>query len=172
MKRTLAITATTAMLALSLAGCGAERNGDIDLLPYFDGGGAGTGTTATDTMRNGTNSTNGTGTNAGASANGGLNNVTGAVNRGTNNATQYGSARYGATSRDYARNSATYGVGGPNSNVYSATNNGGLVGSDATVNEKDAAGFADRYALMLANGRVHDADGFLLDGENSSYRTF
>ena len=182
MKRTLAITATTAMLALSLAGCGAERNGDVDLLPDFDGTNGEYGTTATDTMQNGTNSTNGTGAYGGATANtntanNGLGSVTGAVNRGT----QYGSARYGgATSGNYAGSNAvnnagynaTHGIGGPNSSVYAATNNGGWTGANATASEKDAAAMADRYALMLENGRVHDTDGYLLDGENSSYRTF
>ena len=176
MKRNLAITATTAMLALSLAGCGAERNGDVDLLPDFDGTNGEYGTTATDTMHNDTNgagTTNGTGMTNGATANtntanNGLGSVTGAINRGT----QYGSARYGgATSGSYAGSNAgynaTHGIGGANGSAYTATNNGGV-----TRSEQDAAGMADRYALMLANGRVHDRDGYLLDGENSSYRTF
>lgn len=30
---------------------------------------------------------------------------------------------------------------------------------------------AERYDRMLQNGRVHDRDGFLLDGENSRYDT-
>ena len=124
-------------------------------------------------MRNGTNSMNGTGTSSGASTNNGLNNVTGAVNRGASSgAARYGSARYGATSGNYAQSSSTYGVGGQSSSVYTAANNGGWLGGNATVNEKDAAASADRYALMLENARVHDTDGFLLDGENSSYRTF
>ena len=29
-----------------------------------------------------------------------------------------------------------------------------------------------RYRLMLENARVHDTDGFLLDGENAHYNTF
>jgi hypothetical protein len=28
-----------------------------------------------------------------------------------------------------------------------------------------------RYRQMLSNGRVHDTDGFLLDGENTHYNT-
>ena len=28
-----------------------------------------------------------------------------------------------------------------------------------------------RYRQMLSNGRVHDADGFLFDGENTHYNT-
>lgn len=177
MKRTLAITATTAMLALSLAACGAERNGDVDLLPDMDGGYS-DGVTATDTLHN-DNGQTGTGMTGGATANTntantGLGSVTGAVNR----TTQYDSARYGATSRGYNSGSAAYGVGGPNSSVYTATNNGGLTtttGGMSYANEaavKRAAAEGDRYARMLENGRVHDRDGFLLDGENTSYRTF
>lgn len=180
MKRTLAITATTAMLALSLAGCGAERNGDVDLLPDMDGTDGTYGTTATDTMRNdtnGTGATSGTGTTSGASANSGLNGVTGAVNRGT----QYGSARYGGTtSGSYAGSNAvnnggynaTYGTG---TNAYTATNNGGLTSRSSTTysnNGTVSPTTVDRYALMLENARVHDSDGYLLDGENAHYRTY
>ncbi|MBQ9648112.1 MAG: hypothetical protein IJV43_07140 [Oscillospiraceae bacterium] len=172
MKRTLAITAATALLALSLAGCGAERNGDLDLLPDFDGTNA-NDTTATDTMRNdnamnGTGTTNGATANAGA-ANGGLGSVTGAVNRGT----QYGSARYGATSGNYAGGSGGYSAAYNGANAYTATNNGGMTakngGGASFYGSKEAN---DRYQLMLENARVHDTDGFLFDGENAHYHTF
>ena len=116
MKRNLAIAAATALLALSLAACGAEgKDGGMP-----DSGSIAGGTTATDTMRN-DDGNYGTGTTGGAA----------------------------------------YGIGGPNSSVYTATNHGGM--------ERAARG---RYALMLENGRVHDTDGFLLDGENSSWSTF
>ena len=45
------------------------------------------------------------------------------------------------------------------SDDYTAANNGGVSAET-------------RYKLMLENARVHDHDGFLLDGENASYRTF
>ncbi len=141
MKRTLALMAATALLALSLAGCGdmADRTDDYDTAPG--------GTTATDTMRSdngvaGTGTTNGAASNA-DTATGGLGSVTGAVNA------SYGSARYGAADR------------------YAASPNGYV----PTRPETDAAADA-RYALMLENGRVHDTDGFLLDGENTNWRTF
>ncbi len=41
--------------------------------------------------------------------------------------------------------------------------NGGRARKDAQTES--------RYEQMLENARVHDADGFLLDGENSSYPT-
>ncbi|MBE7004350.1 MAG: hypothetical protein E7425_08730 [Ruminococcaceae bacterium] len=140
MKRTLAITAVTALLALSLAGCGdtADRTNDY--------GAASGGTTATDTMRD-DNGVAGTGTMNGASTGtNGLGSVAGAANRGRNGA-----------------------------NDYTATNNGGLhstvdYSNDAAVRRAAIAG--DNYARMLENGRVHDTDGFLLDGENTSWHTF
>lgn len=185
MKRTLAITAATAMLVLSLAGCGAQR---------YDGALSGAddtsigGTTATDTMYNGNGGT-GTGTTNGASTNdAGLGGVTGAVNRATrygsnaaNGGASYGSNAYGDGTMVYDSHS-TYGVGGPNSSVYTATNNGGMVSNNGTLTGgvdysdnaavKRAAAEGDRYARMLENGRVHDRDGYLLDGENASYRTY
>ena len=38
--------------------------------------------------------------------------------------------------------------------------------------ERAAEAAGDRYALMLENGRVHDSDGFLLDGENAHYQVY
>ena len=49
--------------------------------------------------------------------------------------------------------------------AYTATNNGGFTAQD----RREAR---SRYQLMLENGRVHDTDGYLLDGENAHYRTF
>ena len=148
MKRTLALTAATAALALSLAACGAER---------ADGGmsGAGNaagGTTATDTMRG---DEAGTGTTGGASANrstvtDGLGGVTGAVNRG----------RRGVTADDRDG----YAIGGPNSSSYAAAYNRGVTQEEAAARS--------RLERMLENGRVHDSDGFLLDGENAANSTF
>ena len=152
MKRTLALTAVTAAAVLSLAGCGAERGG------MSDTGGSAGGTTATDTMHSDDNQT-GTGTSGGASTNrsvtDGLGSVTGAVNSGRE------PTRYGMTDID---DRSGYAIGGSNSSVYSAAYN------RSTTQEQAAA--RSRLARMLANGRVHDQDGFLLDGENSSYHTF
>ena len=36
---------------------------------------------------------------------------------------------------------------------------------------QDDAAARSRYGLMLDNGRVHDTDGFLLDGENAQHDT-
>ena len=145
MKRTLAIFFATAALALSLAGCADMGTGN---------GTAATG--ATDTMHD-DNGTPGTGTVGGASTgtvNG--NSVAGAVNRATG---------MGRAAREGLRDAADAAVGGPNSSVYRATNNGGV------LSEREAAAAGDRYARMMQNGRVHDRDGMLLDGENTSWDT-
>ncbi len=150
MKRTLAITAVTVLTVLSLAACGAgggmETRDGVSAAPG--------GTTATDTMRN-DNGMTGTGTAPGATTNGtaannGLGGVTGAVNRATG---WNDSLVSGRAAKDN-------------------TTALGRTVSTPVRTERDAQASADRYVLMLENGRVHDTDGFLLDGENAHYRTF
>ena len=116
MKRTLALTAATLALTLSLAACGAER---------ADGGMSANRDETAD----------------------GLGGVTGAVNRSRD-----------ADGRD------GYAIGGPNSGVYSAAHNRGVTQEEAAARS--------RLERMLENGRVHDTDGFLLDGENAANSTF
>ena len=150
MKRTLAITAAAA-LALPLAACSADLT--VDGMDAYRTRGTET-ITATDTMYNGnTSGTNGTGMNAGASAGSdtGMFDIT-----GTNGGAGLGSVA-GAVNRASGGNSA--------GSVYTATNNGGYTAQD----KREAV---SRYQLMLENGRVHDTDGYLLDGENAHYRTF
>ena len=167
MKRSFVIVAAVMLLALSLAGCGARRNGDPDS--------GTTGTTATDTMQNGAGVDSGTGTSSGASANNGTSlteGVAGALNR----AIRRDEDRIGTDNRNAglsAGNRAAYGIGGPNSSVYTATNNGGVTADGAALDAARSAAEANlRYAKMLANARVHDRDGFLLDGENAHFSTF
>ncbi len=155
MRKTLAITAATALLALSLAACSAD--GELKVQTGTDGEAEDLYSTgATDTMRNG-GGTLGTGLNGGASTNAtaterGLGGVAGAMN-GTRGFAAYsgGASWSGRAEKDGE-----------------ATANNGA----AARTERDAQASADRYALMLQNGRVHDTDGFLLDGENTSWRTF
>ena len=159
MKRTLAITAA-AMLALPLTACSA----DPGALDAYRARGA-EGVTATDTMYNGnTPGTNGTGMNAGAHAGSdtGMFDITGTDGEsgaagGTGSGTGIGTGGVAGAMNRAAGNSA--------GNVYRATNNGGVTAQD----RREAEG---RYRLMLENGRVHDTDGYLFDGENAHYRTF
>lgn len=146
MNRSLALTAAAAALMLSLSGCGAKRmDGGMP-----DSGSIAGGITATDTMRNDDGQT-GTGTSSGATsetdaAGNGLGSVAGSL-RGK---------------RDPMRNS--YAIGGPNSSVYSAAYNRGVT--------QEQAAARSRFRRMMENGRVHDTDGFLLDGENATNSTF
>lgn len=161
MKRTLAITAVVA-LAASLAACSADFA--VDGMDEYRTRGTET-ITASDTMYNGsTPGTNGTGMNAGARAGSdtGMFDITGTDGEsgaagGTNAGTGIGSSSVAGAMNRAGGNSA--------GNVYTATNNGGLTAQD----RREAEG---RYRLMLENGRVHDTDGYLLDGENAHYRTF
>ena len=161
MKRTLAITAAAA-LALSLAGCSADLT--VDGMDAYRTRGA-EGVTATDTMYNGnTPGTNGTGMNAGAHAGSdtGMFDVTGTDGEsgmagGTSAGTGIGTGGVAGAMNRAGGNSA--------GNVYTAANNGGIT-------QQDRREAKDRYRLMLENGRVHDTDGYLFDGENAHYRTF
>ena len=170
MKRTLAITAAAA-LTLSLAGCSADLSvGGADA---YRTRGAET-VTATDTMYNGsTPGTNGTGMNAGAHAGSdtGMFDVTGTDGEsgsagGANTGTGLGTGSVaGAVSRARGGSSEGSVYRPANNGAYTATNNGGLTAQDKREAE-------NRYQLMLENGRVHDTDGYLFDGENAHYRTF
>ena len=168
MKRSFAISTAAALLALSLAGCGADRNHN-DLT---SGNGGGTGTTATDTMHNGDETGNGTGVSSGAGTGNGTSlteGVAGAVSRALRDET--GSVRNRTESGTVGDNR------GDNRNAgggrYTASNNGGVTADSTALNTARSAAEANlRYAKMLANARVHDRDGFLLDGENAHFSTF
>ena len=59
-----------------------------------------------------------------------------------------------------------------NSTLHGSYNN--PTGTPAGQTAASARGLSNelRYRLMLENARVHDTDGFLLDGENAHYNTF
>ena len=59
-----------------------------------------------------------------------------------------------------------------NSTLHGSYNN--PTGTPAGQTAASARGMSNelRYRLMLENARVHDTDGFLLDGENAHYNTF
>lgn len=151
MKRTLALTAATVALALSLAACGAGRNmSNEDRFTE--------GSSATDTLRN-RDGESGTGTSSGASVNqntitDGLGSVSGAINRGRESLERGLADLDDRDTRDF---------GALDSSAYSASYQRG------TMQARTATG--SRLDRMLENARVHDSDGFLLDGENSSWDT-
>lgn len=145
--------AMCALLAVSLFACGEKRgtSNDSDILGDEQQYGSGT--------NSGTNGTN----NGGMTGNG-TNNGT---NSGTNNSTNNGNtgSSNGSISSDTNGNNGTNGNNADQSDVM-----GDSAQRGSTINP--ANGGADRTATweqMLDNGRVHDRDGFLFDGENSHW---
>ena len=70
--------------------------------------------------------------------------------------------RAAAAARSAAGRSRYYGI--PSTDAQSRSGGRSLTGIDLNSNDL-------RYRQMLSNGRVHDADGFLFDGENTHYNT-
>ena len=149
MKQNFAILAVTALLLCSLTACSGGQNG-------------GTANGGVNGAENGTTSgqTGGTTTDpaAGTRYAGGKDDP----------AVRYGNG-YGNTSADKRS---------PSKNATAnATLHGSYdkpTGTPAGRAAASARGMSNelRYRLMLENARVHDTDGFLLDGENAHYNTF
>lgn len=140
--------AMCALLAVSLFACGDKRGtpNDSDTL----------GDEQHQTNGSNNGSTNGT-TNSGSNGttNGDSNGTTNNTTNGTTNGTTGSSTDQNVTTGNNAKQSDVMG-------------DSALRGS--TINP--ANGGADRTATweqMLQNGRVHDRDGFLFDGENSHW---
>ena len=152
MGKKMAAFALAALLTLGLSGCGSGNNVTTDR-SYGTRGTYGTN----DSYNNGTNGNNGMMGNNGNYSNGS------ARNNGNNGT------------------GSTNGTGGTNGQNNTGDNNGrGIMGDigngiDNTMDDigdafRDAgntlSGDSRRYQEMLENGRVHDTDGYLLDGEN------
>ena len=149
MKQNFAILAVTALLLCSLTACSGGQNG-------------GTANGGVNGAENGTTSgqTGGTTTDpaAGTRYAGGKDDP----------AVRYGNG-YGNTSADKRAS--------PKNATANATLHGSYdkhTGTPAGRAAASARGMSNelRYRLMLENARVHDTDGFLLDGENAHYNTF
>ena len=141
-------------LAMTLFACGEKRGNANDSDVLGDEQHSTNGTT------NGTTNGANNGTNSGTANNGTTNN--GTTNNGTtNNGTTNGDS---STAKDASRRVIT----GNNAKDSDVMGDSALRGS--TINP--ANGTADRtvtWEQMLQNGRVHDKDGFLFDGENSHW---
>ena len=132
--------ALAALLVLGLSGCGSGNNATTDR-SYGSRGTYGNGTNGS--YSNGTNGSYGNGTN-GSYGNGTYNNGT---NRGTT---------WNGTDSDGLMDDIGDGIGGAMEDAGDAIRNAG----------NTLTGNRTRYEQMLENGRVHDTDGYLLDGEN------
>ena len=159
MKQNFAILAVTALLLCSLTACGGDQNngaanGNVN--------GAENGTTSGMTGK----------TDSGSNVGGELKTdpATGTRYTGRENDSV---VRYG---NDYGNTSADKRAGTKNatanSTLHGSYNN--PTGTPAGQTAASARGMSNelRYRLMLENARVHDTDGFLLDGENAHYNTF
>ncbi len=149
MKQNFAILAVTALLLCSLTACGGGQNGGT-----ANGGanGAENGTTSGQTGSTTTDPASGTRYAGGKD----------------DPAVRYGNG-YGNTSADKRAS--------PKNATANATLHGSYdkpTGTPAGRAAASARGMSSelRYRLMLENARVHDTDGFLLDGENAHYNTF
>ena len=134
------------LLAVTLFACGEKRGASND----------------SDTL--GDEQHQSSGTNNGSSTNG---NNNGSTNGSTNGGSSNGSTS-GGTANGGTNGSANNGSNGNNADQSDVMGDSAIHGN--TINP--ANGSADRTATweqMLQNGRVHDRDGFLFDGENSHW---
>ena len=158
MRQNFAILAVTALLLCSLTACGGDTSSGMS---------SGNATDAENGATSGV-----TGSTAGGSSVAGelkTDPATGTRYTGGENdaVVRYGNG-YGNTNADKAiTKNAT-----ANSTLHGSYNN--PTGTPAGRAAASSEGLTDetRYQLMLKNARVHDTDGFLLDGENAHYNTF
>ena len=148
-----------ALLAVSLFACGDNRGtpNDSDVLGDEQQNSSGTNGSSNGGTNGTTNGTNGTN-------NGTANGSTNGTNNGTSNGTTNGTNNDANTGSNTDQNITT----GNNAKQSDVMGDSALRGS--TINP--ANGNVDRTATweqMLQNGRVHDRDGFLFDGENSHW---
>lgn len=141
--------AMCALLAVSLFACGNNQKpgNDSDVLGDEQHQSNGTGNSSTNGTTGGTN-----------------NGSTGGTTNGSTNGTTNGNNGTGGTNGS----STDQNITGNNAKQSDVMGNSALRGS--TINP--ANGNVDRTATweqMLENGRVHDRDGFLFDGENSHW---
>ena len=180
MKRTLAISFVLAMLLLALAGCG-EKKGNRD-----NGGansatpGAESGNVANDELpgddMTGNNEADSSVTGDGMMGDdmdGDGENTTRSVDRRNAAASASDRSRYFGSDKTITHeNGNLYGKTYLNpeteksANAQLRSNGRSLTGTNINGISNDV-----RYRQMLSNGRVHDTDGFLFDGENTHYNT-
>lgn len=164
MRQKIAALALAAVMALGLSGCASGNNAERDY-----------STTGPNEEITGADS------NINRSTGGSTNGTTNSVTNGTNGAMING-ANGGMTNGTNGTNN-TNGTAGTRGNLGDGDNNGIAGGTDRDRNDTPLADAGDElfdmldgdddgalgrsYEDMLANGRVHDSDGYLLDGENA-----
>ena len=155
MKEKLIAFVLAGLMVLSLVGCGAQKDKDNNV-------NAGNG----DVTDN-----NGGGTNSGTTNNGTTDN--GTTDNGSGNSSGDDTVAGNAKGRTWDTDVRS---GNRNAYDYDFDNNHGStfggIDQDNTIYDGMGGYRTDRtatWAQMLENGRVHDRDGFLLDGENTTW---
>ena len=181
MKKTLAILSVSLLLVISLAACGETtgNKGGTDKQNTAQNQDNGQNTDNNGTSNN-TGTTGDTGHNVTGSIIGGIAGAGRSAADGMTNGGMYGTNNgTGVTDNSMASPSGRNTTNGK-ANAYGNTNataNAQLRGNSRSVTGTQASAGTtlsgdEQYARMLANARVHDTDGFLLDGENSHYATW
>ena len=177
MKQTLAMLFVTALLLFSLAGCGEKKDSNT-------ANGPSTGTTDNGAADGGKKKDNMPGDDmsgenkkddsvTGDDMDGDRENTTRSVDRRNAAASASDRSRYfGSDKAITYENGNLYGKTYLNpeteksANAQLRSNGRSLTGTNINGISNDV-----RYRQMLSNGRVHDTDGFLFDGENTHYNT-
>ena len=162
MKQTLAMLFVTALLLFSLAGCGEKKDSNT-------ANGPSTGTTDNGAADSGKKKDN----MPGDDMSGDGENTTRSVDRRNAAASASDRSRYFGSDKTITHeNGSLYGKTYLNpeteksANAQLRSNGRSLTGTNINGISNDV-----RYRQMLSNGRVHDTDGFLFDGENTHYNT-
>ena len=162
MKQTLAMLFVTALLLFSLAGCGEKKDSNT-------ANGPSTGTTDNGAADSGKKKDN----LPGDDMSGDGENTTRSVDRRNAAASASDRSRYFGSDKTITHeNGNLYGKTYLNpeteksANAQLRSNGRSLTGTNINGISNDV-----RYRQMLSNGRVHDTDGFLFDGENTHYNT-
>ena len=162
MKQTLAMLFVTALLLFSLVGCGEKKDSNT-------ANGPSTGTTDNGAADSGKKNDN----MPGDDMDGDGENTTRSVDRRNAAASASDRSRYFGSDKTITHeNGNLYGKTYLNpeteksANAQLRSNGRSLTGTNINGISNDV-----RYRQMLSNGRVHDTDGFLFDGENTHYNT-
>ena len=173
MKQTLAMLFVTALLLFSLAGCGEKKDSNT-------ANGPSTGTTDNGAADSGKKKDNmpvddmsGENKKDDSVTGDGMNDTTRSVSRRNAAASASDRSRYFGSDKTITHeNGNLYGKTYLNpeteksANAQLRSNGRSLTGTNINGISNDV-----RYRQMLSNGRVHDTDGFLFDGENTHYNT-
>ena len=179
MKQTLAMLFVTALLLFSLAGCGEKKDGSTVNDPSSgttDDSGKNDDNMSGDDM-SGENKKDDSVTGDGMMGDdtdgnaGSLNGTVGSANRrGSAAARASDRSRYYGDGETITRENNLYGKIYLNPETEKSAN-AQLRSNGRSLTGKNLASNDLRYRQMLSNGRVHDTDGFLFDGENTHYNT-